>query len=371
MEKFRFIEINYYHHAEFNLPEQVITKHRPSNLYLSEFAQHAQVTLLKHLDHEGTLQQGELEYSFFKSKNSFFHVPVKTHRFIKQCSPDIVLVQGFIFPWQVMALRRILGKKPKILLQHHGEVPFRKKRIFQWLMSSKVNGWLFSSRENAKEWIRAGIINERQPCFAIPPASTRFAKKDKVDSRRKLGMDEEPGFLWVGRLNENKDPFTLLVAFDKFIEMGGQGKLYLIYGEAEMEKAVRQILSSRERLAERVVLVGKVLYEQMETWYNASDYLLSTSRREGGSYAIMEAMACGCVPIVSEIPASMELTGQGKAGLHFPAGDSQKLAEVLKSLSKEKHVGLSQNAMEYFEKEMSPSAISSKMLAICMTLLNK
>ena len=85
----------------------------------------------------------------------------------------------------------------------------------------------------------------------------------------------------------------------------------------------------------------------------------------------MEAMSCGCVPIVSEIPASMELTGQGKAGLHFPADDSQKLVELLRTLSPEKQEELSQIAMDYFQKEMSPSAISSKMLSICRTLLDK
>ena len=370
MKKFRFIEINYHNHDELCSPGEVIAKHRPSNLFVEEFSRYAEVTLVKHLNFEGELEENGIRYAFFRKRNRFFENLSKTHQYVAQLNPDVVLIQGFIFPWQTMALRRKLGRQTKILLQHHGEMPFKRRKIFQWMMGSKVNGWIFSSPELSKEWLAPGIIRNPSQSFILPPASTNFRKKDKETSREKLGMKKGPNFLWVGRMNENKDPFTLLKGFRNFLENGGLARLHLVYGEADLEDTVKEMIGGDVLLKENVRLVGRLPHTELEDWFSAADYFITTSHRESGGYALIEAMACGAVPVISEIPASMELTDGGRIGFHFPKGDAEALGRVLLGLDKVEGARLSDEAVLHFKKQLSPEAIAKKMKGICERVLD-
>jgi len=51
-----------------------------------------------------------------------------------------------------------------------------------------------------------------------------------------------------------------------------------------------------------VSLKGKIDNDELSAWYSAADFYISGSHSEGGSYALLEAMACGCIPIVTSIP---------------------------------------------------------------------
>ncbi|MFC4549521.1 MULTISPECIES: glycosyltransferase [Halorussus] len=68
----------------------------------------------------------------------------------------------------------------------------------------------------------------------------------------------------------------------------------------DFPKAGRVVEAARDRLDAPVELhpLGGVDHEEMPTYYNASDALLVTSRREGSPNSVKEAMSCG-VPVVS------------------------------------------------------------------------
>jgi glycosyltransferase involved in cell wall biosynthesis len=371
MKKIKFIEINYHFHRELNTPAAVIAKHLPSNLFAEELSKAASVTLIKHLAYEGAYQRNEIHYRFFRGCNSFWKIPLTTHRFLRKEKPDIVLVQGFIYPLQVIALRLAVGSNCKIILQHRADVPFRRKRIFQQWTDKFVNAYFFTAIEQADEWTNAGVIKDKGKSFEIPAATTVFSKKDKFFCRGKLGIVNEQVFLWAGRLNANKDPVTVLVAFEKYISSGRNAKLYMIYQEDDMLKEVTERINASAQLKNNVILIGKVVYEEMEIWYSAADYIISASHREGGSYVLMEAMACGCVPIVTTIPASMKMIEKGRVGLYFEAGSSDDLYRVLLSLKPEDHETRSAFAAFFFKSEMSAEAIARKMLTVFGNLLLK
>jgi hypothetical protein len=50
-------------------------------------------------------------------------LPFALHKRIKDENPDFVLVHGINNYFQLLHLRRALGKRVKILVQHHGEQP--------------------------------------------------------------------------------------------------------------------------------------------------------------------------------------------------------------------------------------------------------
>jgi glycosyltransferase involved in cell wall biosynthesis len=367
----KFIELNYYYHGEFTTPADVITKHQPSNLFTRELKQYAEVILIKHLNHVGEYADAGIRYGFFKRTNSFWQIPFRTHQFIKKERPGIVLVQGFIFPLQVIFLRLRLGRQCKIILQHQAEPPFKKKKLFQKISDRFVDAYLFTSIDMAAEWIDAGVIKDLKKCHELPCASTLFIKKDKQQSRQQTGMDGDVNFLWVGRLNANKDPVTVLRGFEKYFQVNPAAKLYMIYHEDDLLETISYTIEGNNWLKKRVVLVGRIAYQELGTWYSAADYFVSGSRREGGSYALMEAMACGCIPIVTNIPAAMKTIDYGKAGYYYEAGKHEDLSGVLCQLDKEKQAGMISAVMAHFNAHLSPTAITRMLLRICDQLKPK
>src|SRR3546814_7612096 len=61
----------------------------------------------------------------------------------------------------------------------------------------------------------------------------------------------------------------------------------------------------------------------------AADLFVSGSHAEGCGYSLLEALACGATPVVTDIPAFRALTGDGAIGRLWPPGDAVRLAEAL------------------------------------------
>jgi glycosyltransferase involved in cell wall biosynthesis len=145
----------------------------------------------------------------------------------------------------------------------------------------------------------------------------------------------------------------------------------MIFSEDDLLPEVKILIDSEEHLRNKVTLVGKIPKAELEAWYGAADYYLTGSHREGGSFALIEAMACGCVPIVTRIPASMKTIESGTYGYHFDAGDADGLSGVLTSLDLENREEISLRVRAHFENSLSPKAISDRMLSICEKLLER
>jgi glycosyltransferase involved in cell wall biosynthesis len=64
-------------------------------------------------------------------------------------------------------------------------------------------------------------------------------------------------------------------------------------------------------------------------WLRAMDVFVLPSLSEALSNALMEAMGCGCCPVVSDTGGNPELVTDGETGLLFPAGDAAALADRL------------------------------------------
>ena len=62
------------------------------------------------------------------------------------------------------------------------------------------------------------------------------------------------------------------------------------------------------------------------------DIFVLPSRSEALSNSLMEAMACGCCVIASDVGGNPELVRHNETGLLFPAGDAAALADALRSV---------------------------------------
>jgi glycosyltransferase involved in cell wall biosynthesis len=91
-------------------------------------------------------------------------------------------------------------------------------------------------------------------------------------------------------------------------------------------------LAAELGIADTVAFGAGYSNDQVPAMLADHDVYISASHWDGASISLMEAMACGIFPVVSDIPANREWLEDGETGLFFRPGDAQALAEILADL---------------------------------------
>jgi glycosyltransferase involved in cell wall biosynthesis len=91
----------------------------------------------------------------------------------------------------------------------------------------------------------------------------------------------------------------------------------------------------------------------------AADVFVLGSHREGSGYSLIEALACGMTPVVTDIPSFRSLTGDGSIGALWPCGDSRGLTRALTRIAHQP--AMRAGVREHFEKELSAAALGRKL----------
>jgi len=350
----KLVDLTFVANTEFADPHDVLHAQQTSLAYIQYLDKDIFTTVIKHWLKRVSFVQKNVLYCFFPSGNHFFNIPFNTYLFLWKHKPDAVIVQGMDNPWQLLWLRLVLRKRTKIIVQHHGDKiwPHPKKLLQQWA-GKLTDAWMFTSAENATPWMVNGMIRNTKQCYEVLEASAFMPQLPKSESRKKLGIASADMFLWVGRLNNNKDPLTVLKGFAGFLTGHPTASLYMIYQTEELLFAVKELLEKAPALKNAVHLIGQIPHAALADWYSASDFFISGSHSEGSGYALIEAMACGCIPIVTDIPSFRKITGDGQHGFLFTPGDADSLINVLSNTATINREEVSGNVVTHFQKELS------------------
>jgi len=101
---------------------------------------------------------------------------------------------------------------------------------------------------------------------------------------------------------------------------------FIIKGSGPLEGYLRN-LAKRLGVSEYVRFVGLVPHAEIAKYLAAADIYVSTCFVDTTSVSLLEAMACGLAPIVTDIPGNREWIRNGENGLLFPPKNPMGLAE--------------------------------------------
>jgi glycosyltransferase involved in cell wall biosynthesis len=369
MQRLRYLDLVLFCEERIASREALLDRHAYALGYLPHLPGHYAPVAMQAAAFAEDFQWQNTAFKVRHGSNRALAVPLRLFRAIRSLRPQIVLVHSFIHAWQILFLKLCLPRNCKLLVQNHAEEPFPGlKSWFQKWAAPGVDAFLFASEQQAQAWRQRGIFGEHQRVFEVMEGSTPFAIKPRAACRALLKLAEGPVFLWVGRLDMNKDPLTVLRAFLRLKQRSVPFKLYMAYSQNEMERQVKDFISAHG-LDDQVVRLGAVAHPELETWYNAADFFVLGSHHEGSGYALCEALACGCVPIVTDIPSFRKMTNDGRIGWLFEPDNDLQLSGLLQQALTQDAEPMRQAARLFFEEKLSHAAIARDIDVICRKLL--
>ncbi|MBN2099796.1 MAG: glycosyltransferase family 4 protein [Dehalococcoidia bacterium] len=241
------------------------------------------------------------------------------------------------------------------------------------LRSLPIGDHVFSavSPRSVAELNAQGVGLERVTYVPVGVDTNQFqAAGTRARVRAELGIPPEAlVLLYVGRLTR---PKNLMALVDAFVELKKEvpGAVLVIVGSGELEGPLARHID--ERKTPDVRLLGFIPNHELPQVYGCADFFIMSSTYEGQPVVLLEAMACGLPPILSDIPAMRDVVGDSGLGLLVgfddPIGAAHQIAEYVSSPKAwQDRVAV----RDYVVKNMSSSACAEKYLELLTQVARK
>lgn len=359
-------QISFFVDPQRRAPEQLLTDwHSLPDVALAAAGAGLRVSVIQASEVEGSLVRDGVAYSFIAPDRPG-ELLTRSARFatlLRSLAPDVLHVHGLCFPREVLGLRELAPGTP-LLLQDHANQPPRFWRRALWKRgAAQAQGMAFCAREQADVFHRRGLLAPHTQIFEIPESTTTFTPGDRAQAAAATGVHGDPALLWVGHLNENKDPATVLEGIALAVDRLPQLKLWCCFATAPLLDSVRSRVDKDPRLRGRVHLLGRVPRLQVQALMRAADFFVLGSHREGSGYSVIEALATGLPAIVTDIPSYRALLGPAEQapGKLWPCGDAAALAEALVAGAKSPRGQWRTRALLRFDSALSSAAVGRRL----------
>ncbi len=155
-----------------------------------------------------------------------------------------------------------------------------------------------------------------------------------VDDRPKC---DYPTILFIGRMEEEKQPFEMIRLYEEALSVNKSIKLIMIGDGYLFEETNNRLseLSQRLQLAEgQVQLIRKVPYSQMHSYYHMADIYVNLNQVEILGMSILEAMYYGCPVLAIDAPGPEFILRDDEDYCGMVAPEMEDLEQVLKLFAK-------------------------------------
>jgi glycosyltransferase involved in cell wall biosynthesis len=254
-------------------------------------------------------------------------------------------IEVFHFPshWHTQISPFFLNSTVKKVLTVHDIIPlFFQDNLPQeykyWgptlkLIKNRIDCVITDSENTKNDCIEYLRIPEEKIEVIYLAADKRYKylnNKNKLKNELKLKYNiHDPFILYVGTVESRKNVSLLIKSFYKLKKQKLNHKLVLIgvhgYGSAKIVELVNNL-----GMAKEVIFTGYVPDEDLVKFYNTADIFVYPSLYEGFGLTPLEAMACGCPIISSNISSLPEVVGN--AGVLIDPHDSDTLTHEIHRL---------------------------------------
>jgi glycosyltransferase involved in cell wall biosynthesis len=187
------------------------------------------------------------------------------------------------------------------------------------------------SYASADEIVRAAPEAKRRVRVTYNAVDERFAPAEDADAARSCASSllgtERPFFIVLGRDQPSKGHPTAMRAFAR---VARKGEHLVLLQRPRLGHGLHRIATNLGIL-DRVHFVRQVDTPDLVALLQSANALLQPSLSEGFGIPVLEAMACGCPVVASDIPPLREVLGE--AGTLVPINDGVALGAAMRRLT--------------------------------------
>ena len=254
--------------------------------------------------------------------------PGKLINQLRTISPDVVHSHTGVWLKASQATRA--AGVPVIVHTEHGRpdpVPLTDRTIDN--RASRRTDAVIAVSEALAEVLRRQVVHDPARVRVITNGVEMAPMQISADQRAlraELGLSGEVPIIGsVGRLEPVKNYQLALRAFARLGAATGHLPVLVLAGDGS-ERATLEALASELGIAPRVKFLG--WRNDADRLYGAFDLFTLTSRSEGTSVSLLEAMSSGVCPVVTDVGGNRAVLGPGLESLLVPGDDVEALASA-------------------------------------------
>lgn len=185
-----------------------------------------------------------------------------------------------------------------------------------------VDKYIVVSHEIEAGMICAGI------CKKKIVFSDFFIDTDETLVRKYSDISKPIQIAYAGRLTISLKRLDLIIKLMEELEKRDVRYEFKIAGDGDYVQNILQYIREKG-LQTKVNVIGRIKHEEMRNFWKSADIAVNISDVEGICLSNLEAMAEGCVPIITQTSAK-EYIIDGENGFLVPIGDYRRMAEIIK-----------------------------------------
>jgi glycosyltransferase involved in cell wall biosynthesis len=164
---------------------------------------------------------------------------------------------------------------------------------------------------------------------------------------------------YVGRIDDNKNVGFLVEVLACLLRRGLDARL-LVGGDgpsaADLARQIQEL-----GLSNHVTMLGWLPHESVPEVLRSIDFFVMASVVEGLPTALLEAMACGCVPVVPATNEFLQVVSPGENGLVYEGYNAEVVAKsVIDALPIRET--LAENALSLIRREYTDAVVLPRVL---------
>ena len=243
----------------------------------------------------------------------------------KTGAPQII---SFIAPTNILGILACFGRHMRVIISERNDPEhqsFGKSWDLLRVMLYRYADLVTANSLNAIDTLSCYVPKHKLKYVPNPllPPPANFEKK------------HEKGILTVGRLHEQKNHKILLEAFAKVHRKHADWVLHLV-GNGPLRK---NLLKQTKSLGLQNHVTFHGIVDAPYKYYAHAPIFVLPSLYEGTPNALLEAMSCGCAPVITDTCiGARQYIEHKKSGLISPVNDSEALAEAIIKLIEDKEL---------------------------------
>lgn len=246
---------------------------------------------------------------------------------MKEIKPDIVQAQFIGVPGYLGAAS---GFHPLVLIARGSDILIMPKQnpMYRFLTKQalkRADCIICVSSALKEEVIRLGALKNKVEIAPAGVDTEEFSPGLRNEMLlRMLEIDDSPVVISTRSLKPIYDVETLIKAIPLILAEIPQAK-FVVAGTGEQEDYLKE-LARDLGVANNTKFIGWVPRTEVPKYLSSADIYVSTSLSDGTSNSLLEAMACGLAPVVTDIPANRPWIKDEENGFLFPTRGYERLA---------------------------------------------